>query len=163
MGATWYVVGFVVVILRYGDCIWPFARVRRARNSLSIVSPQQGVSGGEGCKSKRHCGGGSQRPRQKCASRAFRLFLKFLIQTLVKTIGRSENPFIAVDRDKIGHSVEQRGAVATLGTVPLKRPTLRRIHFVPDIVRNIPPDVLAVHPHRFPTSFNSRPTRPPSP
>src|SRR5215467_10544266 len=157
MGATWYVVGFVVGILRYGDCIWPFARVRRARNSLSIVSPQKGVSGGEGCKSKRRCGGGSQRPRQKCASRALRLFLKFLIQTLVKTIGRSENPFIPVNRDKIAHSVEQRGAIATLGKVSVKRRPLHRIQFVVDIVRNIPPDVLAVYSHGFLASFGRAP------
>src|SRR5215472_1360950 len=107
------------------------------------------------------CGGGNQRPRQKCASRALRLFLKFLIQTLVKTIGRSENPFIPVNRDKIAHSVEQRGAIATLGKVPVKRRPLRRIQFVVDIVRNIPPDVLAVYSHSFLTSFESHP-RPPS-
>src|SRR5215470_495618 len=166
MGAARYVVGFVVGILRHSDGIRPFASVRRARGNLPLLSPQQGVSGGESCKSKWHCGGGSQRPRKKHTSRAPRLFLKFLIQTLVKTSGRRrENAFVPVNSYEIAHSVEQRSAIATLGKVPVKGRPLRRSKFVVDIIRNIPADVLAVYSHGFLTSFESHPRRPswPSP
>src|SRR5262249_50054750 len=99
-------------------------------------------------------------PRQKCAARAFRLLrlvLKSLIQTLVKTIGRSENAFVPVNSYDIEHSVEQCGAVATLRKVPVKRRPLRGTEFVIDIVGNIPPHVLAVYRHGFLTSFESIP------
>src|ERR1700745_3012864 len=128
MGAAWYVVDLVVVILGYCDGIWSFAHVRCARRGLLIVSPQHELSGREGRKSEWHRGGGSERPRQKHAARAFGLlglFLKSLIQTLVKTIGRSENAFVPANSYDIEHSVEQCGAVATLSKVPVKRRPLR--------------------------------------
>src|SRR6516164_11542113 len=106
MGAIWYVVGFVVGILRYSDGIRPFACVRRARRNLPLVPPRQGVSGGVGSESRWYCSCGGQRPRKKRTSRPFRLFLKFLIQTLVKTSGRRrENAFVPVNSYETAHSV----------------------------------------------------------
>src|SRR5215472_8806338 len=124
MGAAWYVVDLVVVILGYGNSIRSFAPARRDRGGLRIVFSQHKMSGGEGRKSQRHRSGRSERPHQKRAARAFRLLrlvIKSLIQTLAKTIGRSENAFVPANSYDFEHSVEQCAAVATLGKVPVER------------------------------------------